>query len=205
MKLNGFDRIAFIYDLLASLIFRKEITESQKYFLNKIPDYSKVLMLGGGTGWLLAELLKSKPNCEVWYIDASEKMISLSKSRIETGHTVHFIHGTEQDTPASINYDVVITNFYLDLFTDHQLTEILNKILRSMKPGAHWIATDFIDNKKWCQGMMLKMMYWFFRITCNIESHQLPEWDKSMEKVGLKEIGSKTFYRGFIKTTLYQV
>ena len=204
MKSNDFNRIAFIYDFLAKLIFGKAIAESQKYFLNIIPDCSKVLILGGGSGWFLVELLKVKPNCKVWYIDASGKMISLSKNKIESRHSVHFIHGTEQDTPASTNYDVVITNFYLDLFTDHQLVGVINKIRSLLKPGAHWIVTDFIENEKWWQRMMLKVMYWFFRITCNIESQQLPEWNKSAANAGLKEINSKTFYRGFIKTALFR-
>ncbi len=204
MKLKGFDRIAVIYDFLAKLVFGKSITESQKLFLNKIEDGSKVLMLGGGTGWLLAELLKVKPNCELWYIDASEKMISLSKSKVEPTQEVNFIHGTENDIPLSIKHDAVITNFYLDLFTNLQLENIMTKIQSSLKPGAIWIVTDFVDNKKWWQTVMLKTMYWFFRITCNIESQQLPEWNKSVEKAGMKEIDSETFYRDFIKTALYQ-
>jgi tRNA (cmo5U34)-methyltransferase len=204
VKLNGFDRIAFVYDFLAKLVFGEAIKESQKYFLNKISNYSNVLILGGGSGWLLAELLEIKPNCEVWYIEASEKMISLSKSKIKNEQTVHFIHGTEQDIPLSIKYDVVITNFYLDLFTDHQLENVVTKIQSSTKLGAHWIITDFVDNNKWWQKVMLKVMYRFFRITCNIESHQLPEWNRFIEKTGVKEIESKRFYRGFIKAALYQ-
>jgi len=205
VRLNSFDRIAFIYDFLAKLVFGKSLINSQKYFLDKIGDGSKVLILGGGSGWLLAELLKIKSNCEVWYTDASEKMILFSKSKIETGYIVHFIHGTEQDIPLSIKYDVVITNFYLDLFTDHQLADVVIKIQSSLESGAHWIITDFVNNRKWWQRMMLKIMYWFFRITCGLESRQLPEWNKAMENAGVKEIESKYFYKGFIKTAFFRV
>jgi tRNA (cmo5U34)-methyltransferase len=204
VKLNGFDRIAFVYDFLAKLIFGKSIKESQKHFLNKIEDVSKVLILGGGTGWLLTELLKAKPNCKVCYIDASEKMISLSKNKIKPKQLVHFIHGTEQDIPLSTKYDVVLTNFYLDLFTDQQLEGIMVKIRSSLETGANWIVTDFVNNGKWWQKTMLKIMYWFFRITCNIEPKKLPEWNRPIEKSGMKEIESKTFYHGFIETALYR-
>jgi tRNA (cmo5U34)-methyltransferase len=204
VKLNDFNRIAFIYDFLAKLVFGKAIKDSQKYFLNRISDYSKVLILGGGSGWLVADLLKVKPNCEVWYIDASEKMISLSKSKIEYEPMVYFIHGTEQDIPLSIKYNVVITNFYLDLFTDHQLENVVAKIQSSMVLAARWIITDFVDCNKWWQKTMLKAMYWFFRITCNIESKKLPEWNRFVEKAGLKKIESKAFYSGFIETALYR-
>ena len=204
MKLNGFDRIAFIYDFLAKLVFGKSIIDSQKFFLSNISDNSKVLILGGGSGWLLSEFLKQKPNCEVWYIEASEKMISLSKGKIENIRNVHFIHGTEQDIQLSIKYDVLITNFYLDLFTNHQLLNIITKIRSVMKAEAQWIVTDFVNNKRWWQSIMLKVMYWFFRITCSIESRQLPEWNRLVEKAGVKEVSSKVFYGGFIKTALYR-
>ena len=204
MKLNGFDRIAFIYDFLAKLVFGKSIIDSQKFFLSNISDNSKVLILGGGSGWLLSEFLKQKPNCEVWYIEASEKMISLSKGKIENIRNVHFIHGTEQDIQLSIKYDVLITNFYLDLFTNHQLLNIITKIRSVMKAEAQWIVTDFVNNKRWWQSIMLKVMYWFFRITCSIESRQLPEWNRLVEKAGVKEVSSKAFYSGFIKTALYR-
>jgi ubiquinone/menaquinone biosynthesis C-methylase UbiE len=204
VKLNGFDRIAFIYDLLAKLVFGKSIVDSQKYFLNKIPDRSKVLILGGGSGWLLVELLKQKPNCEVWYVEASQKMIKLSKNKIEADKPVNFIHGTEQDIPSSIKYDALITNFYLDLFTNHQLINIIVKLQSSIKPGAQWIVTDFVNNEKWWQSIMLKVMYWFFRMACNIESGQLPDWSLFLEQTGVKEIDSRIFYNGFIRTALYQ-
>lgn len=205
MSLNDFDSIAFIYDFLAKLVFGRSMRESQQYFLTEIRKRSKVLILGGGSGWLLEALLNQKPDCEVWYIEASAKMISLSKSKVRTDQAVHFIHGTEQDIPVSIEYDAVITNFYFDLFSDHELEDIVIKIQSSMRPGSLWIITDFVDNKKWWQGMMLKTMYWFFRITCNLQSQQLPDWKVSLDKAGVREIASKTFYSGFIKTVLSQV
>ena len=204
MKLNGFDRIAFIYDFLAKLVFGKSIKESQQHFLNKIEDSSKVLILGGGTGWLLAELLKVKPNCEIWYIDASQRMIALSKSKIDPKLAVHFIHGTERDIPSFIKCDVLITNFYFDLFTYDQLKNNITRLQSSTRPGGRWIVTDFVNNEKWWQVIMLKAMYWFFRIACNIESQRLPEWSNLLEKAGVKEIDSKPFCRGFIKAALYQ-
>ncbi len=204
MVLNGFDKIAFIYDFLERLIFGKSIIESQKYFLNKIPDQSSVLILGGGSGWLLAELLKIKPNCEVFYIEASSKMIALSKKKIHDKQLVHFIHGSEEDIPASVQFDVVITNFYFDMFTDCSLVGVLNKIRSSLRIESLWIATDFVNGKKWWQEMMLTTMYWFFRTTCNIESQQLPEWNKIVGKTGVVKIGSKFFYKDFIEIALYQ-
>jgi len=98
----------------------------------------------------------------------------------------------------------VITNFYLDLFTDWQLRDVTNKIQSALNPAACWIATDFIKGDRWWQTGMLRIMYWFFSLTCNIESRRLPDWCKVMEKAHVKEIKSAVFYKGFIKAVLYQ-
>jgi ubiquinone/menaquinone biosynthesis C-methylase UbiE len=192
-----------MYDFLAKLVFGKNIIVSQTYFLNRIQDHAKVLVLGGGSGWLLAELLKIKPNCEVWYIEASGKMIAMSKNTVDAKYAVHFIHGTEQDIPPSVKFDAVIANFYFDVFTQRQLADVVTKIRLSLQTESRWIVTDFIDNR-WWQKLLLKTMYRFFRIACSLESQQLPEWDSLMEKSKVIEIESKLFYRGFIKTILYR-
>ncbi len=204
MALNGFDRIAFLYDLLAKLVFGSNIINSQKHFLSKIQDCSKVLILGGGTGWLLTELLKQRPGCEVWYIEASEKMIALSQKKIKGRGSVHFIHGTENDIPPLIKYDAVISNFYLDLFTNRQLENVVYKIISSLNHDSPWIVTDFVDTNKWWQKLLLKLMYLFFRITCNIGSQQLPQWNKVILGKGIKKTESRLFYSGFIETACYQ-
>ena len=64
MKLNGFDSIASIYDPIARLFFGNSITESQATFLSEIP-VGKVLILGGGSGWIATEVLSAQPFCSV--------------------------------------------------------------------------------------------------------------------------------------------
>jgi tRNA (cmo5U34)-methyltransferase len=50
---RGFDRLAPFYDSLARLIIGKGIKQSQLHFLNHLRDKTKLLVLGGGTGWIL--------------------------------------------------------------------------------------------------------------------------------------------------------
>jgi tRNA (cmo5U34)-methyltransferase len=203
VTLNGFDRIAFIYDFLARIVFGQSIVDSQRYFLNKIQNGSKILILGGGTGWLLADLMKLKPDCKVWYIEASEKMIALARNKVGSSHSIHFIHGTEESIP-EIKFEVVITNFYLDLFSNRQLEHLVKNLQSVLKTSSSWIVTDFVNDKKWWQPVILRIMYFFFRITCGLKIKQLPEWDQLIARKGTKEVESKSFYRGFIKTVLYQ-
>jgi tRNA (cmo5U34)-methyltransferase len=202
VELNGFNRIALFYDSLARMVYGKSIVESQKHFLNKIHDQSKILILGGGTGWILAEIFKVKSNAEVYYIEASSKMISLAKEEI-TNEQVHFIHGTENDIPPQIKFDLVITNFYLDLFSDDSIKSVLHKVKISLSGNAKWIVTDFVNDKRW-HNLLLKVMYTFFLLVSGITSKKLPHWKNEMLAIGANEFDSKQFYKGFIETKLYQ-
>jgi len=203
MKSNDFDRIAFAYDRLTKLVFGRYIIDSQKFFLNRIPEDSSILILGGGTGWILTELFKIKNNVNVCYIEASARMLAMAKEKSTSSQQVRFIHGTESDVPSDHKFDCVITNFYLDLFTNESLWVALGKIKESLAPKAQWIATDFVENQ-WWQKLMLRVMYLFFRLTCNIESQKLPDWNKTLHSIGGKRIDSKKFYNGFIETSVFQ-
>jgi tRNA (cmo5U34)-methyltransferase len=201
---KGFDRIAFAYDFLAKLVFGDSISTAQKHFLDKILNGSKILILGGGSGWLLLDLFQLRPNSEVWYIDASEKMMMRAKKKCGPNERVHFIHGTEDDVPDEVSFDVVITNFYLDLFANQSLEVLVNKVGSSMAGEGIWIVTDFVDGDRWWQKLMLQIMYWFFRGVADIEPEKLPEWEAAVERYVSKKVGDKFFCQGFIKTACYQ-
>lgn len=202
MKSNDFDNIAFVYDKLARFVFGKSIVESQQFFLNKIPDHSQVLILGGGSGWILEKLFEIKSAVEVCYVEASEKMILLAQRRLQNDKRVQFVNGTENDIPNRA-YDVVIANFYLDLFKEQSLKSVLQKMKASSAPGAKWIVTDFV-NENWWHLLMLKVMYAFFKATTKIEANKLPQWNTAISEIGGTKTDSNFFYRGFIETAVFQ-
>jgi ubiquinone/menaquinone biosynthesis C-methylase UbiE len=203
MKSNDFDRIAFLYDRLAQFVFGKNMIESQTFFLNKIPHTARVLILGGGSGWILEKIFEVSPSFNVCYVEASISMISLAKKKMQNNEQIQFIHGTEKDIPNQ-QFDVVVTNFYLDLFEKDSLDLVLKKIKDHLSQDAAWIATDFV-NKNWKHGLTLRVMYIFFKITSRIEAGKLPDWDRAIEALGAKKIESKLFYGSFIETGYYQI
>lgn len=202
--MNGFDRLAPMYDKLAGLVFGKEIKRAQRRFLDEVAPLSRVLILGGGTGWLLAELVSAKPDCKVTYIDASKKMIDMAYKQIPTyRQNVEFIHGTERDIPAASTYDVVITHFYLDLFNENSCREVCALVRTHCRPGSLWLACDFI-NRVWWHCVMLKIMYIFFRSVTGLRTRNLPDWRTQISDVGFIEIGVQYYSGNFICSSLYK-
>jgi ubiquinone/menaquinone biosynthesis C-methylase UbiE len=205
-SLNGFNRIAKSYDGLSRLVFGNSLRNAQLKFLNDIPGDSNVLILGGGTGWLLAELLQRKNTCRIWYIEASSSMIRLAKIKIRnlSNTSVDFIHGTEENIPAEIKFHAIITFFYLDLFRDSTLPDVTNKLNEALSHNGKWLVADFIKNGIWWQTWILKAMYAFFKTSSGIESAKLPQWESALQRARMKEIKSELRFMSFIKTAVYE-
>ena len=199
----GFDSIAKYYDLLARLVFGSSILSSQTIFLNKIPPSSNVLVLGGGTGWWLKELLSNIPGCRILYIERSVEMMKLAMKANKDSRIV-FMLGTENSLNSWNEFDVVITFFFLDLFQEKKLQEVIEKIRLSMKPNALWLAADFVKTKWWLS-VMLSMMYAFFWFTTGLRNQRLPNWDKLLLQNRLENVARVVFYESFIMSALYRV
>lgn len=200
--MSNFDRIAPVYDSLARFFFGQSIRSSQVSVLHLIPDGSTILILGGGTGWILEEIDRRTSNCGIWYIDQSAQMIELARSRPGVKN-ISFIQGSINSIPEGQKFDVIITNFFLDLFTDNTLHNILSSLSKSLNPDGLWFVADFID-KKWWQSFYLFVMYRFFRLTTGISTTRLPDWERQFAGLRLTDVESRLFYYGFIKSGVYK-
>jgi tRNA (cmo5U34)-methyltransferase len=200
-QLNTFNWIAPFYDRLASVVFGSTLFRAQLAFIDSIENGDAVLILGGGSGKFLETLIQRKPLVSVCYIEASEKMLRQAKTRAGTNHSVNFIHGTE-DTIPDLKFNVVITNFFLDLFPEKELENVVDKISARLVPGGKWIVTDFEKSSRMEHRFLLWLMYSFFRASRSIRTTKLPDWRIIVGKRNLYTIEDATFKNGFVKSTL---
>ena len=200
---EGFDRLSVIYDLVVKLVFRRAIREAQIQLIKELGDHRKWLILGGGTGWVLEEILKVHPKVEMTYVEASQKMIDKAQKRNINGQ-VNYILGSVEQIPNGQNYDVVITAFFWDMFRTNTSLEMKHSIDKKVKNDALWLLADFKNTDIWRQKGLMKMMYWFFRVTCRIEASELPDFGQIFDKQKHKVLFQKTFYHGMIESTLYK-
>lgn len=199
---KGFNLLAPVYSGLSKLIFGKSIERAQLHFLDCIDSTHHVLFLGGGSGEVLHALVRKYPAVKIDYIDLSPNMIELAKRKTGSSSSVNFITGTEQNIPDR-DYSVVITNFYLDLFSNERLNEVIDIIKPRLADNVTWLATDFISEKAWHR-IFLKIMYVFFKIVTGIQANSLPDWQSALSNAGFREFTSRKFYGGFIKSSVYK-
>jgi ubiquinone/menaquinone biosynthesis C-methylase UbiE len=200
---NNFNLIAPFYDALAKLVFSNKLKSAQCHYLHLIPQDSKVLILGGGTGWILDEIFKTGFRGRVTYVEASTKMIKMTEKRLQPDWNVTLICGTERAIPQGF-YDVIITNFFLDVFQADKLRKVMATLSDRLLPHGLWLCTDFRHTNKLKHKLIIWSMLQFFRLTTQLEASQLLDLAIYFKALLLHRIEHATFSRGLIFSRVYQ-
>ncbi|KAA9327298.1 class I SAM-dependent methyltransferase [Adhaeribacter soli] len=207
---NNFNRIAPFYDFLARRIFGKAIQNSQTWLLPFVPENANVLIIGGGTGWILTEFLKHTNCRSILYLEASGKMLELSKKRYDkaqkTTTDVAFRLGTETVLKPEETFDVVFTGFLFDLFQPEPLHDLMTRLNAHLKPGGSWLVADFEPKNatSFWQKSLLKSMILFFKLTANLQANELPDLEKEFAHFPLNLQQQKFFYKKLIAAGVYR-
>jgi len=205
---NNYDPIAKHYDFLSRLVFGKAQINAQTDQLKYLKSKSRILIVGGGTGWILEEITKRIPaGLNITYVEISAQMLEVSRKRNHAGNEVTFI---EQDIIAfdtQDRYDGVLTPFLFDNFTPQTAKAVFQKLNQLLKVEGIWLYVDFnlSDSKgKWWRRIFLKLMYVFFRQISNVEAKRLLEMDIHFAESGCTKLEERRYYRNFIKSQVHQ-
>ena len=198
--LNTYNRIAWMYDPLSKLFLGDEYINSKTYFLDRLKPGCSVLMLGGGTGGNLPEILERiGPQGSLYFMDASSAMIRKAKRRFygPTPATVHFIHSADFAELTLLRPDFILAHYFLDVLTDELLALLFSKVDQIVNPQTEWIFADFypVPQKQW----LIRIMIRLFRIFVRHPRGDLPDYDSYFERWCWKEKGACVFLGGFIQ------
>ncbi|GGF19399.1 class I SAM-dependent methyltransferase [Hymenobacter cavernae] len=206
----GFDHLASFYDLLASLVFGRTLRRAQQAALSGLPvGAPRLLIIGGGTGWILGEVLRRCPAAQILYVEASAGMLRQSRAALRRTAAAHeaqveFRLGTEAALKSGETFDVVITFFFLDLFETVRFGAVLRQLNAVRRPGGRWLLADFCKPNGWWQRALLAVMYQFFRVTTGISARQLPAIHAGLANLGLHPRRQQWFYAGMIEATVFE-
>ncbi len=202
-RLNGFDSVAGYYDHLARLVFGRAMERSQTVFLADIPASCSVLVLGGGSGWWLKEFLATRPTSRILFVEPSGKMLEKARGMVCSDERVHFLHGTVESIDEENEFDVVLTFFVFDIFSDAELAGVIDRIKPLLRRDSVWLVSDFVDTK-WWHRVLLFIMYRFFGAVASLENKELPRWDQCMDQKEFVERKCKWYYHDFIRAVVYE-
>ncbi|KQM78807.1 hypothetical protein ASE74_12650 [Pedobacter sp. Leaf216] len=204
---NNYDKIAPHYDTLSRLVFFKSQVNAQIDQLQYLPEKSNVLIVGGGTGWILEEIGKVYASgLKIVYIEISAKMIARSKKRDYRNNEVEFINLGIEEFENEFLYDVILTPFLFDNFVEQRAIQVFEKLNIYLKKDGLWFLVDFSLNKtngNWWKWLILKSMYSFFKLLGIVEANKLINMEPFFLKAQYQIMAERLYYGGFIKATIF--
>jgi ubiquinone/menaquinone biosynthesis C-methylase UbiE len=202
----NYNNSAWFYDRLSRLVYGRALINAQVYLLQFIPAGAKVLIVGGGTGWILDELSRIHPSgLKITYVEVASSMMGRSKKRNTGNNQVVFIQAAIENVSLPADFDVVVTPFLFDSFTDSTVDNVFGHIHAALKAKGIWLYVDFQLTKKWWQQFLLKLMLKFFKLICNIEASRLPDIEKWFKQLDYKIMAQQTFLYDFVIAEVYQL
>lgn len=200
----NFNRIAPFYDFLSSVVFGKQLIKASECYLNELPFNGNVLYIGGGSGILLNKMLENRPNITIDFVEPSSKFIELAKQNLNAQFygQVNFIQGNHLAVNSQQKYDVIITFFVLDIFTETETQLFCKHIYNLLVVNGLWLNTDFEKPTHLGSKLLLKSMYVFFKLVSNINTKQLPDYDAVFKNLPLEILSKKLFFHQFIGSSL---
>src|SRR5579862_867263 len=166
------DQIASSYRWLEYAAFGRELERARVDFLPHCEAARQVLILGEGDGRFLARLLQCNREASVVVIESSQRMIELARRRIphreRSRVQFHQLHAGAHALPEA-PYDLVITHFFLDLFSSAEAEAMIHKVNAALQPGAIWLLSEFQEPpgalRRQHARLWLAAMYGFFSLT----------------------------------------
>ena len=198
---NQFDHVAPVYDLLSAMVFGNELMVAQCFFLDRLSENDKVLIVGGGTGKILKHPAFVRTS-NINFLEISEGMIKRARRYSKSLDDVNFIHA--DFFQHSGRYDFIICNFFLDCFNEEYLAKACQQLRLMLNPNGRLVVTDFQKTSRVKHRLLLKAMLSFFRLFTALQADKLNDIPKSLMK-DFRKINTKQFYKGFVFTSLYQV
>ncbi|MGB3182500.1 MAG: class I SAM-dependent methyltransferase [Cyclobacteriaceae bacterium] len=202
----NYDAVAPWYDRLASLVYLGRIEQSQKAFIHLIPSGSTVLIIGGGTGRFLKEVIKQRPE-RIVYVEKSEEMLCRAQAQnLRHQASITWIQGDERDIPSVTEFDAVLTFYLFSNYDKPAARRLWSKLHFHLKRGGMWINADFIGTSRqnmW-QRFLTKVMLWFFHLTAKLKNRSIPHTHSLFTKNEYREADRKVYYRRFIEAIAYR-
>lgn len=207
--MSGFDPVARVYRLLEYAAFGRTLHRARIAHLSHVTAARRALLIGDGDGRFLVELLRVAPDVSVVSVDASAAMLQLAQARLsDTDRArVAFHHADIRAFTSPGPFDLVVTLFSLDCFTDADAAAIVHRMAPLVSADGQWLFADFAvparGLQRWHARFVVGALYRFFRWRTGIEARELPASQRHITDSGFHAVDTRAFRAGLIQSVRY--
>lgn len=163
---SNYDRAAWFYEKAAKVYSTNQIRASKRFQLNYIEPGDKVLYLGAGTGE--DAIMAAKHGAEVTCIDISQAMLQRVQRKLDRESlSAELICQDALEHDRIAHYDVVASNYFLNVFRRQGMIDMLNFTATLVKPGGKYLVADVARS----QGNLLAQAFNIFYLKLAMVSY----------------------------------
>jgi len=190
-----YDRVAFLYDEVCAVYSLGAIARSKRHHLGFLRVGSRVLYVGVGRG--ADALAAARAGAQVTAVDLSEPMLRrLRAAAIREGLCLELVEDDVSQLPCPGDYDVVVANYFLNMFSESDAQSMLGALLVQVRPEGRLCLADFAPAAGLgLSGVATTAYYrlvngvgWLLGICALHEIPDLPKWltDRGLEILDIK-------------------
>jgi demethylmenaquinone methyltransferase/2-methoxy-6-polyprenyl-1,4-benzoquinol methylase len=181
-----------IYDWLSALYSGNSIHHCKIAMLDRLKPGDKVLFAGVGHG--KDAVWAARLGAAVTVVDLSETMLGKFQANLDKeGVTARIrqVHSDILKVDEYEHYDMVVANFFLNVFHEDTMVRVLEHLIRLGKPGANVVVGDFSVPTGNIVTRAVKTLYWygavgFFWLFAGNAFHNIYNYPEWMKKLGLR-------------------
>lgn len=184
-----------VYDLLSTLYSGKSIHHCKIAMLTpeNLQPGDRVLFAGVGHG--RDAIHAAELGAQVTVVDLSETMLrkfqeQLDQENKQFRYPIRKLHLDIFKVDEAEQYDMVVANFFLNVFSENMMKDVLRHLTSLAKPGGRIVVGDFTDTTGNILSRLVKKAYWYVAVTlfwamAKNAFHQIYNYPEYMEELGL--------------------
>lgn len=197
------DWIAPHYWWIERLGMGRALERRRRWFLPKLGNARRALVLGDGDGRFLRELLRQNPLVQADYVDVSGRMVELARHKAGVDRVVYRQADARAAEFASGEYDLIATHFFFDCFGPKDLEALVARIAPAAKPGARWAVSEFCTPNVAAR-LLVGALYLFFRVATGLETRALADHRPMLSAHGFRRIDASHGWGGIVVSELWE-
>lgn len=177
---DGYWLVGFQYEVTGTLYSLGRIPRCKTAMLKHLRPGDRVLVAGVGHGTEAIEA--SRLGADVTAVDLSETMLKHFRRRIDREkppREIRVVHDDIFNVRETGRYDVVIANFFLNVFSQTRVREVADHLGTLVKPGGHFVVGEFVLPGTGWKGL-LQRVNWYIAISLYSSTTEAvfhPVWD----------------------------
>ncbi|MGP4843533.1 class I SAM-dependent methyltransferase [Marinobacter sp. 1Y8] len=190
-----------VYDFLSNLYSGKNIHHCKTAMLDveTIQPGTRALFAGVGHG--RDAIRAAELGADVTVVDLSETMLRKFGEALESeapGLEIRRIHSDIMKVDSKNQYDMVVANFFLNVFEEDMMVNVLEHLISLAKDDGKVVVGDFCYPTGNIFARMFKKLYWYgavfvFWLFANNAFHKIYNYPEHMQRLGLQVTEKKHF------------